>query len=71
MATEFTAPMVGKIVEVLVAEGDAVKADQPCFVMEAMKMKIDVVAPASGTIKGIKVQAGSAVTAGALLAEIE
>ena len=33
------APMPGKIVRVLVSEGDTVEEDQPLIVMEAMKME--------------------------------
>lgn len=45
--------------------------DDVVVVMEAMKMEIPVVSPASGVIKVIKISPGQAVEAGDLLAEIE
>jgi acetyl-CoA carboxylase biotin carboxyl carrier protein len=51
--------------------GDRVDEDEVVLVMEAMKMEIPVVAPASGVLKEIKVSAGEAVEADQLLAEIE
>jgi len=71
MATELTCPMVGKVVSVLVKEGDRVELNQTVFVIEAMKMNVDVVAPASGVIKEIKVKPGDVVDTGALMAIIE
>lgn len=71
MATELTCPMVGKVVSVLVKEGDRVEVNQTVLVIEAMKMNVDVVAPASGTIKDIKVKPGDVVDTGMVLALIE
>lgn len=63
--------MVGKILRVEKKVGDVVEEDEVVIVMEAMKMEIPVVAPASGTVKEIKVSAGQAVEAEDTLAEIE
>jgi acetyl-CoA carboxylase biotin carboxyl carrier protein len=71
LATTITAPMVGKILKVEKNVGDRVDEDEVVLVMEAMKMEIPVVAPASGVLKEIKVSAGEAVEADQLLAEIE
>ena len=71
MATPVHAPMVGKILRVEKKVGDRVEEDEVVIVMEAMKMEIPVVAPASGILKVIKVSAGQAVEAEDLLAEIE
>ena len=71
MATPITAPMVGKILKVEKKVGDRVDEDEVVLVMEAMKMEIPVVAPASGVLKEMKVSAGQAVEADQLLAEIE
>jgi 3-methylcrotonyl-CoA carboxylase alpha subunit len=49
-AGSVTAPMPGKIVQVLVAQGDAVEKNQPLVVLEAMKMEHTLLAPAAGTI---------------------
>lgn len=71
MATEVTVPMVGKIVAVLVGVGDKVNEDDQIATLEAMKMEMPIVAPASGVVKEIKVSAGQEVEADAVLAVIE
>ena len=43
--------MPGRIVKVLVNEGDAVVARQGVVVVEAMKMENEVRAPRAGTVK--------------------
>ncbi|MGH7829391.1 MAG: acetyl-CoA carboxylase biotin carboxyl carrier protein subunit [Candidatus Binatia bacterium] len=71
MATAVTAPMVGKILKIEKKVGERVEEDEVIIVMEAMKMEIPVVAPASGVIKEIKVSPGQAVEAEDVLAEID
>jgi biotin carboxyl carrier protein len=66
-----TAPMPGKIVRVLVAPGDEVKARQGVVVMEAMKMECELTSPKAGKIKEIAVEVGMTVEAGRLLAVVE
>ncbi len=63
--------MVGKILRIEKNVGDRVDEDDVVIVMEAMKMEIPVVSPASGVIKVIKISPGQAVEAGDPLAEIE
>lgn len=63
--------MPGKIVEVLVKDGDEVKADQPLLIMEAMKMENEIRSPREGKIKLVKVQKGQSVEAGATLISFE
>jgi len=63
--------MVGKILQIEAQVGQKVQEDDTVIVMEAMKMEIPVVAPASGTIKEIKVEAGQTVEADDVLAVIE
>jgi biotin carboxyl carrier protein len=55
MATNVVAPMPGKILEVKVKVGDAVKEDDELVILEAMKMENPVYAPADGTVQEIKV----------------
>lgn len=50
-----TAPMPGKIVDILVAPGDTVEVNQPVMVLEAMKMESQIVAEQAGTIASINV----------------
>ena len=63
-------PMPGTILKVLVKEGDAVKANQPLMVLEAMKMENEIVATQDGTIAGIHVILGQVVNAGDALITI-
>jgi biotin carboxyl carrier protein len=58
------APIPGQVLEVLVAEGDEVKAGRPVLKMEAMKMENVINAPIDGTVQGVSVNAGDAVTQG-------
>ncbi|MGE5246030.1 MAG: biotin/lipoyl-containing protein [Betaproteobacteria bacterium] len=66
-----TAPMPGKIVRVLVAPGDAVRARQGLVVVEAMKMENELRAGRDGTVAEIHAQEGQSVDAGALLVVIQ
>lgn len=63
--------MVGKILKLEKNAGDHVDEDEVIIVMEAMKMEIPIVAPASGTLKEVKVAIGQAVEAEQILAVID
>ena len=63
-------PMPGKVVKVLVKEGEAVKAGQGVIVVEAMKMENELKAPRDGTVVQVAVQEGATVEAGQMLATI-
>lgn len=63
--------MVGKILKIEKSVGDHVDEDEVVIVMEAMKMEIPIVAPASGTLIEIKVSPGQAVEAEQELAIID
>ncbi|HVB38497.1 MAG TPA: biotin/lipoyl-containing protein [Vicinamibacterales bacterium] len=65
------APMPGKVVRVLVAPGDTVKARQPLVVVEAMKMENELRSPKDGVVRDVKVGEGMSVEAGSLLAVVE
>ena len=58
------------MVDVLVKEGDEVKAGQPVLISEAMKMETEIQAPIAGTVKVVHVAKGDRVTPGDLLIEI-
>ncbi|MEM9455306.1 MAG: biotin/lipoyl-containing protein [Myxococcota bacterium] len=64
------APMPGRVVRLLVSEGDAVEHDAPLLIVEAMKMENEVRAPTAGTVRQVAVAAGDTVEAGQLLVEI-
>ncbi|PKN51885.1 MAG: acetyl-CoA carboxylase biotin carboxyl carrier protein subunit [Deltaproteobacteria bacterium HGW-Deltaproteobacteria-13] len=61
MSTEIKAPMTGKIVSIVVNQGDKVSADDEVIIMDAMKMEIPVYAPVDGTVSDIKVKEGDSV----------
>ncbi|UFH49335.1 sodium-extruding oxaloacetate decarboxylase subunit alpha [Pseudomonas sp. KNUC1026] len=63
--------MPGNIVDVLVKEGDQVKAGQAVLITEAMKMETEVQAPIAGKVVGIHVAKGDRVNPGEVLVEIE
>lgn len=66
-ATTVEAPMPGKILNIKVSEGQAVKFGEVVVIMEAMKMETEIVAPADGTVSKILVKAGDSVDTGAAL----
>ena len=66
-----TAPMQGTVVKVAVDEGHTVEAGDLIAVLEAMKMENPVNAHKAGTITGLTVTAGDAITQGTVLAEIK
>ena len=64
-------PMPGKIIAVLVAEGDAVEKGQGLVIVEAMKMENEVRSPVTGAVREIKVKPGDTVEGGAVLLVVE
>lgn len=68
---EIRAPMPGLVLDVMVAEGDAVEADQGLVVLEAMKMENELRAPADGVVQTVHVAPQDAVDKDALLIEME
>jgi len=65
--TRVCAPMPGRVVRVLAAEGRSVEAGEGLVVVEAMKMENELKAPRAGRVERIEVGEGQAVEAGALL----
>ncbi len=59
--------MPGKVLDVKVAVGQAVKYGTVVAIMEAMKMETEIVAPADGTVSQILVKAGDPVDTGAAM----
>ncbi|MDH5436074.1 MAG: sodium-extruding oxaloacetate decarboxylase subunit alpha [Gammaproteobacteria bacterium] len=66
-----TASMPGTVVEVLVKEGDEVKAGDPVLVTEAMKMETEVQSPISGKVVAVHASKGDTVNPDEALIEIE
>lgn len=61
----------GKIVKVLVSEGEQVKKGDKLFIAEAMKMETNIVANIDGKVKDIFVREGDMVESGELLLSFE
>lgn len=70
LSPEISAPMPGKIVEVKVSPGDAVKSGDVLLILEAMKMETRLTAEADGTVEHIHVVAGEMVEGGRVLATV-
>jgi 3-methylcrotonyl-CoA carboxylase alpha subunit len=70
-AGSLAAPMPGKVVALLVAAGQSVKAGQPLVVIEAMKMEHSVTAPADGRVTTLNFRVGEPVGEGAVLVGFE
>ena len=68
---EVAAVMPGRVVKLLVEEGQEVAEGQGLLVLEAMKMENEVAAPRAGVVRKLPVSAGEAVEGGQLLALIE
>lgn len=65
-----TSPMNGRVLKVLVGEGDRVAAGTALVVVEAMKMENEILASREGSVLKIFVAPGAAVESGEKLAEI-
>jgi len=66
-AAAITAPMPGKIIQVLAEPGQAVKRGAALAVLEAMKMEHTIVAPADRKVAEVLVRPGDQVTEGSTL----
>jgi 3-methylcrotonyl-CoA carboxylase alpha subunit len=69
-AADIIAPMPGKVLKVLVCDGDLVEAGQPLVVIEAMKMETTLAAESAAIVKHVGVQEGQSVDHGAVLIEL-
>lgn len=67
----YRAPMPGKVVRVVVKEGDAVGTGDVLVVMEAMKMENTITATAGGVVAGVPVKEGDVVGMKAVLVEVK
>ena len=66
-----SAPMPGKIIEVLTEENTDIKEGDPVFILEAMKMQNEILSHVTGKITRINVKQNDSVEKGAVLVEIE
>lgn len=65
------APLPGTIWQVLVQEGDTVKAGDPVLILEAMKMENEINAPLDGVVVKVNVARGDKVQNEDVLVVIE
>jgi pyruvate carboxylase subunit B len=68
---DVAAPMPGKVVDVLVNEGDIVEPGQTVAVLEAMKMENEIRAVTGGTVSQVRVKAGENIDNGVILVRID
>jgi glutaconyl-CoA/methylmalonyl-CoA decarboxylase subunit gamma len=66
-APEITAPMPGKVLQVLVQPGQHTDSGDGLLILEAMKMENRLVAEAPGTVVELRVTAGDLVDGGQVL----
>ncbi len=64
------AEMAGKVLEVLVGEGDTVSEDQDLIIIESMKMQIPVGSPEEGTVVKVFVVPEQFVNEGDAIVEL-
>ena len=62
--------MPGRVVRILVAQGDTVRKGAGLLILEAMKMENEIQAPADGTVEELLVTPGQTVEAGTELVKI-
>ena len=65
------APMPGTILNININEGDKVKSGQVLFILEAMKMENEILAPRDGKVVSIGTTENASVNTGDELATIE
>src|SRR6201991_828881 len=75
-AQEITVPDIGDfsdipVIEIHVAAGDTVAAEDPLVTLESDKATLDVPAPVAGTVTELRVAMGDAVSAGSVIMVID
>ena len=69
--SKITSPMPGKVVKVLVSEGDPVQKGETVLIISAMKMESEYKAPKDGIVKKVFVKADDTVDSNQVLIELE
>jgi len=70
-SASITAMMPGRVVRILVAEGQEVRKDDGLLILEAMKMENEIRAPRNGRVGKLLITAGDTVERGAELVTLE
>ncbi len=68
---KISSPMPGKVVKVLVNEGDEVKEGDTAIIISAMKMESEYKAPMDGKVKSVNVKDGDTIEGNQILIELE
>ncbi len=68
---DVSAPMPGRVMQVLTANGQRVGAGEPLVILESMKMELIIAAPGDAVVKGVAVEEGDLVDRGMRLVELE
>ncbi len=68
---QVTAPMPGKVLQVLVEIGQRVAAGDGLLILEAMKMEHRITAAANALVRSVHALAGQMVDGGAVLVELD
>ena len=76
MSVEISVPDIGdfknvRVIEVHVAAGDRVEAEQPLLTLESDKATMDIPAPRSGTVTELRVKPGDRISQGDLILLLE
>lgn len=71
MSKEIQAPMPGKVIDILVKEGEEVMEYQEVLILEAMKMENAIPSTEGGVIKEIKVKVDDTVATDQVLMVLE
>lgn len=66
-----SSPMPGKVVKILVREGDQIEKGQTAIIISAMKMESEYKASVSGLVKKINVKEGDTIEGNQILIELE
>lgn len=73
---DVTVPDIGdfsevEVIEVMVAEGDSIKAEQSLITVETDKASMEIPAPQNGTVTSLKVKVGDKISKGSLILQLE
>jgi biotin carboxyl carrier protein len=67
---KLNAPMPGKILNIMVKEGEIIKIGEPVIILEAMKMENELKAPMGGVVSKISAEVGQSVEKNHVILEI-
>ena len=60
-----------EVIEILVAVGDSIKAEQSLITLESDKAAMEIPSPADGVVKAIKIKVGDKIAEGAVILLLE